>query len=273
MTPYPTQSGFNSAAPMIAFCRGRASQLLCAIYVCLIATYSTSIHASTMTVTFQNNENGVATDLHVNVPHGTTITNPPSGNDRVTDGNDRIGADRHNWYGLNVMGNGVGKVTTTFEFDGALSIKNWFWTTGGDAFHDGDMLGDVHDQSDLKLSFAPGAATGDGVLAINVLGQQHLFETTAGVSATDSAMLFAQFLGDIQFGGQSLFFLNFPDATSVEFLELVLTNTPASAEVLHQDSGQGMTLEDLNAVPEPSSLVLLSCGLACLVTRARMRKR
>jgi len=247
---------------------------VCTLIFCGAALGCCAIaRADSIQPVFVNNTGGDVTDLHVTIqPFGIKITNPPSGKDR-TSGDQRLGRETHNWYGLNLK-NGQ-QVTPTFESNARdrIKISEFHWTTGGTADFDGDIVGGTMNQTDLKLSFAPGQAAGNGAVAVHTSGLDYLFTTSAGSSASDSARLLSQFLQGILFADSlpSFYLPAVDDPSSVEFLGLIFDGGPTYATILRQDSGQAMTIEDLN-VPEPLPFYLTGFGTAALCAGVQARR-
>jgi hypothetical protein len=237
-----------------------------------VFSYCVGARADTISPVFINNTGGPVTDLHVTIqPFGIKITNPPSANDR-TSGDQRLDRETHNWYGLTLKAGDQVKPTFESPANKRIKIAEWHWTTGGDAGFDGDIVGDTMTQADLKLSFAPGQAVGDGAVAIHSFGQDFLFNTTAGSSASDSAKLLSSYLQQILFADNLAFYLpTITDPNSVEFLPMILDDGPTYAAIVRQDSGQAITVTDLN-VPEPVPFYLTGFGVAVLGVRNGIRR-
>jgi hypothetical protein len=162
---------------------------------------------------------------------------------------------------------GVGypnSVTMAFSSDALdLTIKEWWWTRGGDAKGDGKKLGDTHhDTGGTELSFLDRPATGDGSILVSINGESNTFTTTAGYSASATASAFDGFLSGLNDGGFSLINATLRSSTTVDFVGNLLGDpaTELSVQVLHQDSTEPFTLSTLVA-PEPSSWIVAASGI------------
>jgi hypothetical protein len=244
------------------------------------AAATTITSDATRTITFTNtevNSDGTAAnanDLHVIFNQPTIVTSNPFGNDRTS----ATAPDVHNFWGMTVAGGKAGaSVTLAFSSDMLdLTIKNWWWTTGGTATSDGTQLGATkNDNGGTILSFLDGTATGNGDVNVQINGASHVFATTAGFTAMQSATAFDQFLTGLTTDGFSLVDAVLTAPSTVEAVGNLQGDpaTELNISILSQDSSQTVLLEPLSVVPEPSSVVLLGIGCAGAAWAARYARR
>jgi hypothetical protein len=254
---------------------------ICGITAVLFA--STCAKASVREITFQNKENDNADDLHIVFNSDTKVTKNPFGNDRTTGDHDPT----HNFWGMTVANaspkqdtDPANTVKLAFSSDALdLTIKEWWWTKGGDAKGNGNQLGKKHtDTNGTQLSFLDRPASGDGIIQVNINGQANIFTTTAGFSASAEAAAFSGFLTGLTDGDFALINSALFSSTRVDFVGNLLGDpaTELSVDLLHQDSSQTVSLAPIGT-PEPSSLFLGGFGMGCgllywLRSRRRTRK-
>ena len=216
---------------------------------------------STRTIKFVNNEKLDAGDLHILFTQATTVTTKD-----VNDRSDINAPTIHNIYGIDIAHN----FDETLSFQSAglnLTIKDWWWTRGGDATKDGDRLGEIkHDSGGTELSFLGPPATGDGALLVQINGASNTFTTTAGFTAAQEAAALDLFLSGLQVSGFALINVTMPAATTDDFVGNILGD-PAlelAVSVLHEDSTQAVLLAPFPPVAEPGTFLLLGGGIGLI---------
>lgn len=123
------------------------------------------------------------------------------------------------------------------------------------------------DTNGTSLSFLNGPASGDGQVLVSINAADYIFTSVAGFSAAQSAIAFDSFLKAIDVNGFALINSTLIDSITDQFVGNLLGDpaTELSVQILHQDSTQPFDLTPLSSVPEPSTLVLLGCGLVTLI--------
>jgi len=186
---------------------GRLAPVACLAMAGLMC--STHSDASTRTITITNAEDTGANDLHIDFTDKTSVTSNPFGNDRSSEPDSKD----NNFWGLSVSPKPanpnkgqIDHVTLSFSSIAQdLTMANWWWTLGGDATTNGNMVGKTHkDTGGTELSFLNGPATGDGAILVTIDGMSNVFDTTAGFTAAQSASAFDGFLDALIGGGFSL---------------------------------------------------------------------
>ena len=204
--------------------------------------------AGDRTVRFQNKTGQDVDDLHIETKQGVTITDkaPFTGDRGVGGGN------KHNLYGGTVpkepMGGPPNEAVVKFESTSPdITIKEWWWTLGGNARRDGNRVGDVKgDDGGVTLSCGGGTATGDGTILVSIDHDRRLFQTQRGAPPEATAMMFAQFCDSFfDFGhNMNLIEASLLDPWNVQALGNVLGNpeTQLAVQILQPDSGQNLAL-------------------------------
>lgn len=145
-------------------------------------------------IKFKNNKGKTVDDLHI-VFDTSLVRDTLTG----TFGNNvrhGAGTASYNFYGTEV-GSGNTATQTFVRDSGDIKIKEWWWTKGGNAFKDGDMVGVKRtDNGGLILVWNGGPAAGNGVVLVAMGGQNGMFHTTQGYSASQTCASFIAFINN-----------------------------------------------------------------------------
>jgi hypothetical protein len=246
-----------------------------ATFVVLFLLPAAAHAASQRDIIFKNTTGQQVDDLHLSFATPTRVTDKDG-----FAGFDMPGLTTVDFFGSTGVANN-GSVTVKFANDQpTVHINQWWWTSGGGAGSRGAQIGPMNkDTGGRELSFFGGAASGTGVMLIDINATDHIFTTTPGSSPHESAVAFEGFLEGLVDNGFALIHSALVDDTTVDFFGNLLgdPSTELSAQLLRLDTTQGMDLRDapLNT-PEPPQLLLLGLvGLSALgvVRRGRSATR
>ena len=230
--------------------------------------------ADTRTITFKNDEGVTVDDLHIVYDNATTTnTATPFTSERVSPD-----TKTHNhWNGSVPNGN-----TATVKFTTAngvnATIKDWWWTIGGNATADGAQQGNTHhDDGGAVLSVSGGNATGTGQVRVTVGANTCTFQTTAGRTALQTANDFVAFVNSTSCGNPSFAYaIQGPGSTACALSNTLTSGTPVPAvlQVLVADGGQGLTIQSaFTKVPALGTVgMVLLIGFLALAALVLLRR-
>lgn len=208
----------------------------------LLLGAASSVFAGERQVRFVNNTGQAVDDLHIETKQGVTITRktPFTGDRGVNGGN------KHNLYGGTVP-NG-GRATVKFT-SGApnITIKKWWWTSGGNAQRDGTRVGDVKgDDGGTVLTCTGGPSAGDGQILVSIDRQARIFQTQRGAPPDLTIAMFHEFCESFYDLSEEMSLIHETplDPFSLEVLGNVLGDAGAQLQVqiIRPDSQQRMQL-------------------------------
>ncbi len=208
----------------------------------LLLGSAASLFAGDREIRFDNNTGQACDDLHIETKQGVTITEkaPFTGSRGVN------GGSKHNLHGGTVANGGSATVKFT-SGSPDITIKKWWWTSGGNSQRDGARVGDVKgDDGGAVLSCTGGPSAGDGQILVSIDHLARIFQTQRGAPPDLTIAMFQRFCESFyDFSREmSLIHETLLDPFSLEVLGNVLgdPSTQLQVQILRPDSMQQMQL-------------------------------
>ncbi len=193
-------------------------------------------------VRFVNNTGQAVDDLHIETKQGVTITRKtPFTGDRGVNG-----GSKHNLYGGTVPNGGRATVKFTSGSPN-ITIKKWWWTSGGNAQRDGARVGDVKgDDGGTVLTCTGSPAAGDGQILVSIDHLARVFQTQRGAPPEQTIAMLYEFCESFHDFTEDMSLIHETrlDPFSLEMLGNVLGDSSAQLQVqmIRPDSMQQMQL-------------------------------